>query len=93
MELLVSYDVDTTTPEGQRRLRRVAKACEGIGHRVQKSVFEVVCDPAGRLTLEAKLLPSSTSAPTASASTNSTGAPSTAPATWARPSHPPTAGH
>jgi CRISPR-associated protein Cas2 len=56
MEMLVSYDVDTTTPEGQRRLRRVAKVCEGIGHRVQKSVFEVVCDPAQRLTLEAKLL-------------------------------------
>ena len=55
MELLVSYDVDTTTPEGQRRLRRVAKACEGIGHRVQKSVFEVVCNPAQRLTLEAQL--------------------------------------
>lgn len=56
MELLVTYDVDTTTPQGQRRLRRIAKACEGIGHRVQKSVFEVICNPAQRLTLEAKLL-------------------------------------
>jgi CRISPR-associated protein Cas2 len=56
MELLVTYDVDTTTTEGQRRLRRVAKVCEGIGHRVQKSVFEVVCDPAQRLQLEASLL-------------------------------------
>lgn len=55
MELLITYDVETTTPEGQRRLRQVAKACEGIGHRVQKSVFEVVCNPAQRLLLEADL--------------------------------------
>jgi CRISPR-associated protein Cas2 len=55
MELLITYDVETVTPEGQRRLRRVAKACEGMGHRVQKSVFEVVCDPAGRMRLEARL--------------------------------------
>lgn len=55
MELLVTYDVDTTSPEGQRRLRRVAKICEGFGTRVQKSVFEVVCDPGQRLLLEAAL--------------------------------------
>jgi CRISPR-associated protein Cas2 len=55
MELLITYDVDTTTTAGQRRLRRVAKACEGIGHRVQKSVFEVVCTPAQRLQLQADL--------------------------------------
>ncbi|GAB3474564.1 CRISPR-associated endonuclease Cas2 [Amycolatopsis cihanbeyliensis] len=55
MELLITYDVDTTTPQGQRRLRRVAKTCEGIGHRVQKSVFEIVCSPAQKLTLEARL--------------------------------------
>lgn len=55
MELLVTYDVETTTPEGQRRLRRVAKICEGYGTRVQQSVFEVVCDPAQRLLLEAAL--------------------------------------
>lgn len=56
MELLVTYDVDTTTREGQRRLRRVAKICEGHGVRVQKSVFEVVCEPPQRLLLEATLL-------------------------------------
>ncbi|PRW64555.1 CRISPR-associated endonuclease Cas2 [Actinopolyspora mortivallis] len=43
VELLITYDVDTTTPEGRRRLRHVAKACEAYGIRVQKSVFEVVC--------------------------------------------------
>jgi CRISPR-associated protein Cas2 len=56
MELLVTYDVDTTTPEGQRRLRKVAKICEGFGVRVQKSVFEIICEPAQRLKLEASLL-------------------------------------
>ena len=40
MEVLVTYDVSTETDEGRRRLRRVAKVCEGYGQRVQKSVFE-----------------------------------------------------
>jgi CRISPR-associated protein Cas2 len=40
MEVLVAYDVSTETAAGRRRLRRVAKACEGYGQRVQKSVFE-----------------------------------------------------
>lgn len=44
MNFLVVYDVETTTREGQRRLRHVARACEGYGQRVQHSVFEVVCD-------------------------------------------------
>ena len=56
MELLVTYDVGTVDREGQRRLRRVAKICEGIGHRVQKSVFEIVCEPAQQAQLEADLL-------------------------------------
>ncbi|MFI2712159.1 CRISPR-associated endonuclease Cas2 [Micromonospora sp. NPDC018662] len=55
MEYLVTYDVDTTTPEGQRRLRRVAKICEGYGIRVQKSVFEVACTTAQLPTFRQKL--------------------------------------
>lgn len=51
MELLVTYDVTTVTPEGKRRLRRVAKLCEGYGMRVQKSVFEIVCSDKELLTL------------------------------------------
>ncbi len=39
--MVACYDVDTSTKEGERRLRRVAKACEAFGTRVQKSVFEV----------------------------------------------------
>ena len=42
MEMLVCYDVATDTAAGRRRLRRVAKVCEGFGQRVQKSVFECV---------------------------------------------------
>lgn len=51
MELLLTYDVNTTTPEGRRRLRRVAQLCEGYGLRVQKSVFEIVCTETDLLTL------------------------------------------
>jgi CRISPR-associated protein Cas2 len=46
MELLVAYDISTVTAEGERRLRRVAQACEGFGQRVQKSVFECTLSPA-----------------------------------------------
>jgi len=38
--ILVTYDVSTVEKAGQRRLRRVARACEDYGVRVQKSVFE-----------------------------------------------------
>lgn len=40
MYFLVTYDVDTTSKEGARRLRCVAKACLDYGQRVQNSVFE-----------------------------------------------------
>lgn len=55
MEYLVTYDVDTTTPAGARRLRRVAKICEGHGIRVQKSVFEVTCTAAELPALRQRL--------------------------------------
>ena len=55
MELLLTYDVNTTTPAGARRLRRVAKLCEGNGLRVQKSVFEIVCTDAQLARLEHQL--------------------------------------
>lgn len=42
MMILVSYDVETSTPEGARRLRRVARLCLDHGQRVQNSVFECV---------------------------------------------------
>ena len=40
MLVVVTYDVSTDTSAGRKRLRRVAKVCEGSGQRVQKSVFE-----------------------------------------------------
>jgi CRISPR-associated protein Cas2 len=42
MLVLICYDVSTVTPEGCRRLRRVARLCKDYGQRVQQSVFE--CD-------------------------------------------------
>lgn len=40
MDVLVTYDIETRTPEGVRRLGRVASICESYGSRAQKSVFE-----------------------------------------------------
>jgi CRISPR-associated protein Cas2 len=55
VDLLITYDVETTTRAGRARLRRVAKICEGYGHRVQKSVFEIVCQDADKPRLIAAL--------------------------------------
>ena len=56
MMILVTYDVATTTKEGRRRLRRVAKRCENKGQRVQNSVFECLLDPAQWAELRRALL-------------------------------------
>lgn len=56
MLVLVTYDVATETPEGRRRLRRVAKVCEDYGQRVQKSVFECLVDPAQWAVLRQRLV-------------------------------------
>lgn len=40
MDVLVTYDVNTETREGRRRLRKVATTCKDFGQRVQYSVFE-----------------------------------------------------
>lgn len=46
MMVLITYDVDTTTSAGRKRLRQVAKHCVDHGQRVQYSVFECLVDPA-----------------------------------------------
>ena len=46
MLILVTYDVNTETPAGRTRLRKVAKCCVRHGQRVQNSVFECVLDEA-----------------------------------------------
>lgn len=56
MLILVCYDVTTETAEGRRRLRHVAKLCEGRGQRVQKSVFECRLDAMQYEELERRLL-------------------------------------
>lgn len=56
MLVIVCYDVNTETREGRRRLRRVARVCEGVGQRVQKSVFECQVDLARLEELERRLL-------------------------------------
>jgi CRISPR-associated endoribonuclease Cas2 len=55
MLVLITYDVSLTDPSGKRRLRRVAKACENKGQRVQNSVFECLVDPADWVVLKARL--------------------------------------
>lgn len=56
MLIIVAYDVSTETAEGRRRLRRVAKVCESMGQRVQKSVFECDVDEMRFEELERALL-------------------------------------
>ena len=54
--IIVGYDVSTETKEGRRRLRRVAKVCEGTGQRVQKSLFECQVNQMQYEELERRLL-------------------------------------
>ncbi|MCE3005175.1 MAG: CRISPR-associated endonuclease Cas2 [Xanthomonadaceae bacterium] len=56
MLVIVCYDVSTESSAGRRRLRRVAKVCESMGQRVQKSVFECRLDLAKFEALERRLL-------------------------------------
>lgn len=56
MLVLITYDVNTETVEGRRRLRQVAKTCQNFGQRVQKSVFECLVDPSQLASLRQKLL-------------------------------------
>lgn len=55
MMVLVTYDVNTTTSSGRRRLNRVAKICEDYGQRVQNSVFECVLYPDEFVKLKSRL--------------------------------------
>lgn len=56
MLVLISYDVSFEERDGVRRLRRIAKACQDYGQRVQYSVFECVVDPAQWARLKDRLL-------------------------------------
>ena len=56
MLVVVSYDVEVTSPGGARRLRRLARACQDYGQRVQFSVFEIEVAPDQWVLLRARLL-------------------------------------
>ena len=56
MLVLVSYDVEVTSPGGARRLRRIARACQDYGQRVQFSVFECEVVPEQWVALRARLV-------------------------------------
>jgi CRISPR-associated endonuclease Cas2 len=55
MLVLVTYDVNTIEDGGKKRLRKVARACQDYGQRVQNSVFEIEVDPAQWTKLKARL--------------------------------------
>jgi CRISPR-associated protein Cas2 len=54
--VLITYDVNTETPAGRRRLRQVSKTCVNYGQRVQNSVFECAVDAAQLTIVRSKLL-------------------------------------
>ena len=55
MQVLITYDVETITPAGKKRLRQVAKVCLDYGQRVQNSVFELNIYPADLVEIKSKL--------------------------------------
>ena len=52
MLVVITYDVNTETPEGKTRLRKVAKQCLNYGQRVQNSVFERILDYSKSLEVQ-----------------------------------------
>ena len=53
--ILITYDVDTTSEAGKKRLRKVAKECVNYGRRVQNSVFECLLTEAQFCILKNKI--------------------------------------
>lgn len=55
MLMLITYDINTETKEGQKRLRKAAKICTNYGQRVQNSVFECSITPTQYLLIKDNL--------------------------------------
>jgi CRISPR-associated protein Cas2 len=55
MLVLITYDVETVTSQGRKRLRKVAKECTNYGLRVQNSVFECLLMESQLILLKAKI--------------------------------------
>ena len=56
MLMLITYDISFDDPNGQARLRRIAKHCLDYGVRAQYSVFECDVTPDQWVVLKDKLL-------------------------------------
>jgi CRISPR-associated protein Cas2 len=56
MMVLITYDVNTESAAGRKRLRKVAKQCQNFGQRVQNSVFECLVDAAQSKQLKHRLI-------------------------------------
>lgn len=55
MFVLITYDVNITSPQGEKRLRNVARVCLNYGKRVQNSVFECILTEAQFVVLRDQL--------------------------------------
>ena len=55
MFVLITYDVNITSPHGEKRLRKVARVCLNYGKRVQNSVFECILTEAQFVVLRDQL--------------------------------------
>ena len=55
MFVLITYDVNITSPHGEKRLRNVARVCLNYGKRVQNSVFECILTEAQFVVLRDEL--------------------------------------
>ncbi|MDU5460930.1 MULTISPECIES: CRISPR-associated endonuclease Cas2 [Anaerococcus] len=55
MQVLITYDVKTSSKKGNRRLRQVAKICTNYGQRVQNSVFELNIYPSDLVKIKSQL--------------------------------------
>lgn len=56
MMVLITYDVNTETAAGRKRLRQIARQCVNYGQRVQNSVFECLLDASQCRQLQHKLV-------------------------------------
>ena len=56
MLVIITYDVETLSPAGKKRLRKVAKQCMNFGQRVQNSVFECLIDSGQLAELKHRLI-------------------------------------
>jgi len=55
MMVLITYDVNTETSQGRKRLRHIAKICINRGQRVQNSVFECKLDASQYVEMKNRL--------------------------------------